>query len=227
MQRKIILAAVLLLSCLIGLAQFEKPDFDKIEKEIRDKNSPYYYPELLKRYTANDTTLSVTEYRYLYYGYSFQEKYSPYGSPAVADALSKAIAANETDKAIELEKAALAEYPFNIRNLYMLRKLLDKKGDTSQADIYDKKMISVAKAILSTGDGLSDSTAMYVISVSHEYDIIFLLGYKSSGQALFSGKYGSMDRMSLQKNDDDVQYLYFNVDRLFASMERLFDKKKN
>ncbi|HAO45907.1 MAG TPA: DUF4919 domain-containing protein [Ferruginibacter sp.] len=225
MLRKLTVVMAALLLPAIILAQTEKPDLPKIEKEIADKNSPFYYPALLKRYTDNDTTLSNEQYRYLYYGFSFQKNYSAYGSPSVDEELKKAISANETDKVIELEKKALAEFPFNIRNLYMLRKMLDKKGETALADVYDKKMISVVKAIMSTGDGATDTTAMYVISVQHEYDIISLLGYKPTGQALIRSKYGEVDKMNLAKNDDGTENLYFNVKILFESMTNLFKKK--
>ena len=36
-----------------------------------------------------------------------------------------------------------------------------------------------------------------------------------------------MYKLSLAKNDDGIENLYFNVDRLFAQMMNLFDKKKN
>ena len=76
---------------------------------------------------------------------------------------------------------------------------------------------------MATGNGLTDSTAMYVISVDHEYDMISLLGYKfGGGQSLISNKNGSMDKMKIQKNDNNIDALYLNVDRLFASMDKLF-----
>ena len=69
-----------------------------------------------------------------------------------------------------------------------------------------------------SGDGLTDSTAMYVISVDHEYDMIGLLGYRFGGtQALVRRKGHAMDKMAILKNDEGITFLYFNVDRLFES----------
>ena len=222
------IAAIILVLVIIqtGFAQTTKPDFTKIEKDINDKASPLFYATLLKRYTDNDTTLTRDEYIHLYYGFSMQDNYSPYGKPSVNDALKKALDADKTDKIIELEKKALTEYPFNIRDLYVLSTTLVKKGDTTEGNIYHKKMIEVVKTILSTGNGAADSTAMYVVSVDHEYDLISLLGYKfGSSQALVQTKDGPADKMALQKNEDNLDYLYFNVSRLFASMEKMFKKK--
>lgn len=209
-----------------GFAQEGKPDFKQIEKEVGDKNSPFFYTALMKRYSNNDTLLTNDEYRHLYYGYSFQDSYSAYGKPSVNEDLKKAIKNKETDKIIELEKKALHEFPFNLRNLYRLVNILEDKGDTMQALLYNKKLVGVAKAIMSTGDGATDSTAMYVISVEHEYDLIFLLGYEFDGsQALVQVKDGPTDKMKLKKNDDNLEYMYFNVTTLFKSMSKMFEKK--
>ena len=147
-------------------------------------------------------------------------------SASFNDALKKSITDNETGKIIELEKKVLEEYPFNLRNLNTLTAVLQIKGDTVQSNLYFKKLLGIAKAIMSTGDGASDSTAMFVISVEHEYDMIGLLGFKmGGGQALIHAKGEQMDKMTLAKNDDDIKYLYFNVDILFASMGKMFGGK--
>lgn len=230
MKQKICLLATVLVFAIsqTGLAQeaklkTSKPDFKEIEKTIKDKTSPFYYPDLFKRYTDNDTTLTTEAYRYLYYGFSFQKNYSAYGRSAFNDELKKAIEDKETDKIIELEKRVLKEFPFNLRNLNTLTAVLDNKGDSIQAYAYYKKLLGVANAIMSTGDGTTDSTAMFVISVDHEYDMIGLLGFQmGGGQALISRHGEQMDKMTLAKNDEDIKYLFFNVDRLFASMMKLF-----
>ena len=226
MLKKLIAALFTIAVIQTCFAQMEKPDFVKIEKAINDKNSPFFYTTLLKRYTDNDTTLTNEEYRYLYYGFSFRDTYSPYGKPSVNEELRKAIDDDKTDKIIELEKKALTEFPFNLGDLFALARALEKNGAPAGARLYDKKLVGVAKAILSTGSGDSDSTAMYVISVDHEYDLISLLGYRfGNSQALVQTKEGPTDKMKLEKNDDNLQYLYFNVERLFASMDKLFKKK--
>jgi hypothetical protein len=230
MFKKIIPALFMILYLQTSFAQtgqvkIEKPDFKKIESAIKDKHSPFFYQNLMDRYTANDTSLSLEDYRYLYYGYSFGDKYSPYGRSDLNDELKKAVSNKETDKIIELEKKIIKDFPFNLRDLYVLDNTLSKKGETADAKIYHRKLVGVGRAILSTGNGLTDSTAMYVISVDHEYDMISLMGYKfGNNQALIKTKNGNMDKMKLEKNDEDIEYLYFNVDRIFANYQGLFKK---
>ncbi|MGG9971006.1 DUF4919 domain-containing protein [Ferruginibacter sp. SUN002] len=221
--KKIAFVSILVVCAFSATAQngnFRKPDYQSMKKTIADANSPFYYPPLMKRYMADDTTLTIEEYRYLYYGSSLDTGYAAYGNPSVREQLRNE---KDVDKIIELEKKAIKEFPFNIRDIYNLNVKLEEKGDKVGASIYNHKLIGIVKAIMSTGDGLTDSTAMYVINVGHEYDLIGLLGYQFGGsQALIRAKNESMDKMKLKKNDDNIEYLYFNVDALFAGLYDLF-----
>ena len=58
-------------------ATVEIPDMEKIENAVRDSRSPYYYPDLMKKYLGNDTTMTLQDFRHLYLGYASQEDYNP------------------------------------------------------------------------------------------------------------------------------------------------------
>jgi hypothetical protein len=234
MRRSLILFVIGCFVILQANAQsddYEKPDFAVIKSNCENRASRFYYPLQMKRYVEDDTTLSVEEYRFLYYGFSFQPEYSPYGKSAVLDQLREALkkekmTPEEIDKAIGLEKKVLKEFPFNLRNLNMLVRLYDEKGDSVNADKTYKKLLGVGRAILSTGDGRADSSAMYVISVEHEYDMIGLLEYRYGGsQTLVHYKNSSLDYLTLADNKYLTKGLYFNVDRLFAVLEEQLKKK--
>lgn len=90
MSRRIIFFLLILICCvsaasaLIPLDEIkrERPDLDRIKKEVYDRNSPYYYPRLMAEFQRNDTTMKLDKYRHLYLGYMFQEDYNPYRAPA-------------------------------------------------------------------------------------------------------------------------------------------------
>ncbi len=155
--------------------------------------------------------MDVEAYRYLYYGFSLQDEYSPYGQSKHNDELKKLTGKKELtnadkDKIIELEKKVLDEFPFELRNIYYLANLLEEKGDSVQAQLYSKKLTGIARAIMSTGDGTTDSTAMYVISVGHEYDMLGLLNYPYAGsQSLIHSAHGETDRLALKENNEKIK----------------------
>lgn len=209
---------------------FTPPDFKLIEKNITEASSPYYYPELMKRFKSGDSSLTTEDYRHLYYGFSFQDNYQPYGKSdhqkEVSELMNKeTLQGNDIDKIIDLEKKILTEYPFNLRNIYTLETMYGKKGDKEAEAAASKQLVGIAKAIISTGDGKTDTSAMFVISVEHEYDMIGLLGFNFAGsQSLVFSKQGETDKLALEKNDNGIKELYFNVGRLFEKMKKLFEK---
>ena len=81
MMRKLIVTITLLTCILLSTrAQeefFKAPDLARIERNIKDASSSYYYPNLLKKYLAGDPKMTREEGRCLYFGYIFQADYQP------------------------------------------------------------------------------------------------------------------------------------------------------
>ena len=80
MIRKIVLFVSLLIN-FIAFSQeleFKAPDYKQIEKEIQDKKSAFYYPNLMDRFAKNDTLMTPDEFHHLYFGYVFQPKYNAF-----------------------------------------------------------------------------------------------------------------------------------------------------
>jgi hypothetical protein len=55
-----------------------KPNYKKIKKSIQKKSSEFYYPVLMERFKNGDSTMTIDEKRHLYYGFTFEDSYSPY-----------------------------------------------------------------------------------------------------------------------------------------------------
>ena len=72
-----ILFLMLLILPATGMAQQRVPDNEEILAEIIDGESPHYYPHLMERYMAGDTTLTLDDYYYLYYGFVYDDNYRP------------------------------------------------------------------------------------------------------------------------------------------------------
>ena len=70
-----ILFLMLLILPATGMAQQRVPDNEEILAEIIDGESSHYYPHLMERYMAGDTTLTLDDYYYLYYGYAYDDSY--------------------------------------------------------------------------------------------------------------------------------------------------------
>lgn len=214
-----------ILFSLISNVTFSQNDiievnYKKIKKEIEDVNSNYYYDSLFSRYSRNDTTLNELDYHYLYFGYTFNSNYNPYGRTDWSEKAVKLRSKGEMndsdlDKLIQISSNILEEFPFDLDGLLYMVVAYDKKGDVENYNKWYRKYDGIISTILLSGDGLSEKTAIHVITTSDEYIILSILGFKFDGEQALVGKH--FDRLKVSENEYNIEYLYFNVERLFAS----------
>jgi len=200
------------------------PDYSSIKELVQDPNSLFFYPHLLAKYERNDTTLSLREYRMLYYGFFFDKKYENQFNDQATDDSLKALLAKDNmstkdwTKVLALDKQYLSQRPFELKKLNIAFMAYKKLGDSAMANIYLDKVRKIAYAILSSGDGQSEATALHVLQISDEYSLINMLGYEFGGtQELTTSQ---CDFLSLKDNPENIKGLYFDVKQIFKGYER-------
>lgn len=159
----------------------EIPDMDAIREATYDKKSPYYYPRLMEEYHRNDTLMKLDKFRHLYFGYMFQEDYNPYRPKAYGAKLSEYsekedLTRQECDTVIKYSEMALEDNPFDLRRMVNLISALKAKGKNNLASIWQYKLDYILMAIVSTGTGLDEENAWYVIQPEHEYVLLNAMG---------------------------------------------------
>ena len=222
---RIILSFILIVSSLFAQSQqVGKIDFDQIKRNITDKKSQYYYPLLIKRILANDSSLTHKDYKHLYYGSVFQDYYHPYGDSYVKKEFSEFYQSGNNKEIIEKGILVLKENPVDIEvTLKVLLAYLDE-GDTAMTRIYGKKYYSFLDVIYASGDGESIETAYVVISVSDEYRIVGDLNLSVKQQYLIE----DVDLLIFVKKGQrrirgkKIKQLYFNVHMPLMSLSNSF-----
>lgn len=195
---------------------FKAPEYEIIEKEIKDTASLFYYPRLMERLRTSDTTLSPLEYRFLYYGFIYQPHYQPYwNSPEEKELVkyyrSSKIDTKDYDEIIRLTSKSIEAFPFDLRQMNYLAYISHLKGDSIESIKIRKKFNGIVEAILSSGDGLTCETSFHVINISHEYALLNLFQFRVKNQTLT----GDCDYMKLVKDDRNIEGMYFNIRKLF------------
>ncbi len=193
----------------------EAPDYQSIKSEIADTASDYYYPRLLERYESFDSTLTITDYRHLYYGYIFQENYDPDWKSRDEKKIQKFFRGakedeSKLDKVVELVCKSLKENPFDLRTMQFLCFLYHQKGDIEMGKKASHRFISIIGAILSSGDGESCETAYHVISPRHEFNILKIFQFESAAQKNVNG----CNYLELKENKRGMEGIYFKVPSL-------------
>lgn len=173
----------------------QTPDMSQIKRETTDRTSEYFYPRLMREHLGNDTTMKVEKYRRLYLGYMLQEDYNPYREHTLPQHI-KALyqkqgkfTRQEADSVIKYAHRALDDRPFDLYQMLALVQAYRVKGKTNLAAIWNTKLTYILMAIISTGTGLDEKGAWWVMTPQHEYFLLRYLGYTPKGHTFRSPSY--------------------------------------
>ncbi len=203
----------------------EAPDMEKIKQEVTDRKSKYYYPKLMEGYEQNETIMGLDEYRYLYFGYLFQEDFNPYRhsdySKKYEDQYYKDTHTRaECDTIIKYAELSLKDNPFDLRQITFLIYAYREKKKNNIANIWQYRLNHILEAIASTGSGTTQENAWYVINPQHEYDLLNTLGYVAENQSFVEPYY---DYITVKaKNEKSPQGFYFNIKNMLDEYFRKF-----
>lgn len=220
---KKIIISILISFALINIHAQERLDinYQSIKESILKDST---YKNLLKRYEANDTTLTNKDYSIIYYGQLFQKSYSA-GLDDNSRKINSFIKAKKYEKAFELCKKALQENPVSLEALYNLINCgseLNKPKE--ELDKYLIKYWKILNMIALTGDGKSAETGFKVICVNDEYQLMY---------NYFEVK--GLKQQSLVNNCDVIEFtsskyfdgtkIYFDITQVLLKEQELFTGK--
>lgn len=193
--------------------ELSAPDYQEIRTAIQNSKGRFYYPQLMRRYLENDTTLTLEQYRALYYGYPLQEDFVPYQQEHqdLIDIRRKLVNSNGDKKicpeAINVSKAALNDNPFDLLAISTMTFAYLQLKDTVSYSSWNNKQNSLLDAIVSSGDGEDPESAIHVISLEHEYEVLNRLGLQIESDSLCNEQ---VEYLKVQPNAEDVRGVYFN-----------------
>ena len=146
---------------------------DSVKMLITDASRECYYPKLLQRFNQFDSTLTLEDYRLLYYGFVFQKEYVGYPDQKQKE-INEFINSKKYKEAVKTCDLILKQIPISLTANYLkgLSIYLNNKEDTSFLN-YRNRYTLLRNAILSTGNGLTCESAFKTIFVSDEYEIMY------------------------------------------------------
>jgi len=199
---------------------FVRVNFSEVKSTVASEKSPFYFPVLFKRYQDTDTTLSVEEYRYLYYGYTFQERYQPYKKLEAENIINELLLKDTLTTAdfsaiyghcLEI----LQWHPFSTRYHLTSAIACTQLGKTEEARKHYYKYDRIISVILSSGDGATEQSAWSVILISDEYELINAIGFQRTGKQKLLSK-SLCDFIYVSANDYGLDGFYFDISRPFS-----------
>ena len=191
-------------------------DFDAIKAATQDSKSKFFFPKLMKAFESNDTTMTFEEYRYLYYGYVFQEDYNPFRESQYADMIeslyyNKEFTRSECDTIEKYAELSLEDNIFDLQQMEYFIFALKEKKKFARAAIRQYRLNHIIATILSSGNGTAENPWV-VTSVSHEYYILNKLGYVATEHRTLPG---CIDFIAVNpKNDKSPEGFYFDASKI-------------
>lgn len=194
-------------------------DFDQIKANVQNPNSEYFYPKLMQSFMSNDTLLDFEGYRHLYYGYTFQEDYNPFRESEFAHAVEdlyyhkgETYTRAQCDSIEKYAEKTLNDNIFDLRQMKFYIFALKEKKKLARAAIRQYRLNHLVAAILSSGSGTQESPWV-VISPSHEYDLLNILGYVATQHEELDN---NIDHITVaKKGEKSPEGFYFDATRIF------------
>ncbi|WP_048919269.1 DUF4919 domain-containing protein [Rufibacter radiotolerans] len=216
-MKQFLLTGLLCLALLAssGAQTISKVNFDAIKKAIASPKSKLYYPTLLKRYHANDTRLTLDEYKHLYYGWTFQTGYNPYRPNDKSDDLNEMLLYERFMDIVTTGNKILAVDPFNLDVLYLMHMAYGEMNKKVESQKYLTKFEGLMAAIKASGNGRSPQTAVVINAPRDEYMFLTVVNLRQKGRAvLLENKY---EQVNLQTpNKLNLTEVYFNIEKAIA-----------
>ena len=216
---------MMLLTASSMIAQeIQAPDYREIRASIQNAKGPNYYPQLMRRYLENDTTLTMEQYRALYYGFTLQEDFVPYQQERqkLFDIRRELVKNNGSKKicpeAIKISKEALDDNPFDLLAISTLAFSYLQLNDTVSYNLWNDKQNSLLDAIVSSGDGEDIESAIHVINIEHEYEVLNRLGLKIEKDSLCSNQ---VEYIRVKENAEEIPGIFFN----FGACRSVYKKR--
>lgn len=194
---------------------FESVDWDLVNSVVNDPSSEFYYPTIYAKYITGDTTLTLVDYRMLYYGYSYQEPYNPLAEKPLNDIViqyqTEVFNTNSHEELmllVEKTKKALVNDPFNLKMLNILTYAYSRMKDEYNVIINSRRMNGVIEAILSSGSGVDRDSAWSVIYRDDIVDLSSVLGGLLKGRMYITT---NVEYFHLNDKIEDVKGFYFDL----------------
>ena len=218
----------LLILCSTLQAQVA-PNNEQILRATIDSSSKYYYPSIHYRYMLGDTTLTIDDYYYLYYGYAYQDSYNPLeaipAETAILAVLERSVDLDSigAENLLKQCKEVMKADPFSPKNINFMTYAYTVLGDEVNAKISADRFNKVIKTIENSGTGLREKNPFHLLWASHAVDFV-------ASKDLLVGKRRIMSRtvehVALLEKFGDIKGYYFDFGRMYWKRPDNVEPKK-
>jgi tetratricopeptide (TPR) repeat protein len=189
--------------------EFHSGNISSLLKETEKDESPWYYPDLLKKFNSNPLEFGLEDFFMLYLGFTKDKNYSPYLNNT--ERLDKLLEEENYGSYLNEGRNYMIENPADFPLYLNLAAVSEYLGisESQYKNLYC--YYGFLKAITASGSGISIDQAFVVTYVSHEYTVVSQMGYEVKSQSLVEEKKQQYDRLKVVDSNDQEKEVYFNI----------------
>lgn len=176
------------------------------------------YQQLVARLKGGDTSINFSELRT---AYANSPQYKRHTDSNLRKEMDSAVIEKDYEKAIKLGNKALDKYYLDIDAHQALFIAYWETHLREKAKFHHDIVKGLIGAILHSGDGKSEQSAIIVNSKEEEHIILQVMGLRLRQQSLINDKQHSYDEMvGMDPTTKRQVTLYFNIDRPTRVLEK-------
>jgi hypothetical protein len=143
------------------------------------------YWSLLSRLKGGDTSINFTELRMLF---AKLPEYNPYRDltelQEKENAMWKAYKDGKLEEALKLGNEILEKNYLRSMTHFIFARVYEQLKDVEKQKFHDEVFFQLVRSVIESGDGKTPETAMTVISIEEEYNVLDALGFEQESQEL-------------------------------------------
>lgn len=218
MKLLLFLAGVLLSGSNIFAQNFDYHiEFKVILENSKDKNHAYYYPKLLERFNANDSTLTDKEMIALQIGATNEKNYKPYETMDPEQEILELVSDKSYEKAIKNCDVLLKDNPLNFVAL-MEKGFCYMKLNKPDAPAQKEKFMRVVNSIMWSGDGTREHPMFVLGPADGQFLIRYILGGDIGTMGSGSDKNGYFLDILDMKLGEESRSMHFIIPHATSTM---------
>ena len=204
MNKTLGILTVLILACKFSFAQKTHTFEENIRLAIEDKNSIYFYPNLINKIKTQPDQITKEEMQYLYYGqiYKSGTGLSFLDNPEEGN-FRKAVMQKRCKKVIKIGYTLIEKSPVSLTTLMHTNNCRQSLNLPDQTYYLDSRLKLILDVILSTGDGKTKETAIKIANIEDDYIVKGVLGFLGGKETLHVADNKSF---SIWSKDDEKIY---------------------
>lgn len=181
-------------------------------------NPTVSYQTLLDRLKNGDTSIDFAELRLLF---AQLPDYNPYRTMDELrdkeDQMWEAYKSGNYEEALQIGNSILDTNYLRIMTHYIFSEVYGKLGDTEKQQFHEDVFFGLVDSVIKSGDGKSPETAMTVIEIREEYDVLSVLGFEEDSQTLIEQDGKRFDVITAQNPETgETRDFYFNIDLFYG-----------